>query len=135
MDIKTCRKCGNLFKDIYNLRVCMNCRREEEEKFDSVRQYINELDRPVTMNEICEETGVSRSTIERWVREERLYFTKNVTSTIECERCGKKIITGRMCNDCKLELIKLVKEGKEDKQYKKNYISSDAKMRYKKEIE
>ena len=34
-------------------------------------------------------------------REERLAFSKDSGITISCEKCGKPILTGRFCKECK----------------------------------
>jgi ribosomal protein L32 len=39
--------------------------------------------------------------LKRWIREERLCFSKDSGVVIQCEKCGASILTGRYCKECK----------------------------------
>ena len=53
------------------------------------------------MGKVSEEMDVPIQQIKKWVREERLAFSKDSGITISCEKCGKPILTGRFCKECK----------------------------------
>ena len=44
---------------------------------------------------------VSVSQIRKWLKEERLSFSEDSEIALNCEKCGKKILTGRLCKGCK----------------------------------
>ncbi len=40
MNVRNCRKCGNLFNYVSGPPICMACREKLEEKFQEVKKYI-----------------------------------------------------------------------------------------------
>ena len=86
MDVRNCKMCGHLF-NYTNSPLCPQCNKKLEERFQDVKEYIRE------------NPGVQQ--LKKWVREERLAFTKGSGITIECEKCGRPILTGRYCKECK----------------------------------
>lgn len=99
MDVRNCKKCGKLF-NYQGDPVCPACAKEMEEKFFQVRQYI--YDNPSSsISTVSEENDVPVPQIKKWVRQERLSFTKDSGVTIDCENCGRAILTGRYCKNCK----------------------------------
>lgn len=100
MDVRNCKECGRLFNYTAGLPICPACEKKLEEKFTEVKQYI--YDNPGSgIQEVSEENDVSINTIKKWVREERLSFTEGSAVGIECERCGRLILSGRYCDECK----------------------------------
>ena len=103
MDVRACKKCGRLFNYISGPNICAACKDELEKKFAEVKEYIRENPR-ASMKEICEDNDVPNSQIQQWVREERLEFTEDSPIQTTCDNCGKKIQTGRFCEDCKKKM-------------------------------
>lgn len=100
VEIANCKKCGRLFQQISSKRICPECERAIEDKFEEVREYIR--DHPdVSMMEVSREMEVSVEQIKQWVREERLLFTNAEGSGIQCVMCGIPIATGKYCAKCK----------------------------------
>ena len=56
------------------------------------------------MSTVAEEMDVPIQQIKKWVRQERLAFTKDSGISIECENCGRAILTGRYCSECKKKM-------------------------------
>ena len=99
MDVRNCKKCGKLFN--YNGEsLCQSCVKEMEDKFFEVRDYIYK-NPTANMAVVAEENDVPIQQIKKWVRQERLTFSKDSGISIDCESCGKPILTGRYCKDCK----------------------------------
>lgn len=99
MDVRNCKKCRKLF-NYSGDPLCPACAKEMEDKFFEVRQYIN--DNPTaTMSVVAEENDIPMQQIKKWVRQERLLFSKESGISIDCESCGKPILTGRYCRECK----------------------------------
>lgn len=103
MDVRNCKECGRLFNYIGGSRLCAECRKKLEDKFQQVKRYIyDHKDAPIAM--VAEENDVSVQQIRQWVREERLEFSDGSAVGLECESCGELIHTGRFCEACKKKL-------------------------------
>ncbi|NLK27815.1 MAG: flagellar protein [Clostridiales bacterium] len=125
MEVRACKNCRRLFKYIYGPELCPNCRiliskdndkntnndvkislkpmiQEEQEKFTQVRDYIM-ANPKATIMEIAQANGVSANQLLEWVREERFEFSEESKfAWFQCEKCGVKIKSGRLCNLCKI---------------------------------
>ncbi len=83
---------------------CQACLKKLDEKFDEVKKYV--YDHPgCGIQEVVDEMEVSAQQIKRWIREERLSFSESSDVAINCENCGKRILTGRYCKECKAKMI------------------------------
>jgi ribosomal protein L32 len=99
MELMNCRNCKKLFNYIGGEKICPNCKKELEDKYQEVKEYIKE--NPGTAaTTVAEECDVSIKQIKKWVREERLVFAEDSLIGIECESCGKQIHSGRFCSQC-----------------------------------
>ena len=103
MDVRNCKSCGKMFNYISGAPLCPACQAVLEEKFQKVKEYIQE-NKAVPLTKIAEDNDVTVSQIKRWVREERLVFAEDSMVAIECESCGRTIRTGRFCDKCKEQL-------------------------------
>lgn len=105
MDVRNCKTCGKLFNYIGGNPICPECAKGLEAKFDEVKQYI--YDHPgAGIQEVSTEMEVSVAQIRKWLKEERLSFSESSEIALECERCGKRILTGRFCKLCKDSMTK-----------------------------
>lgn len=130
MEVKVCRSCKKIFQYISGPEICHQCREAEEELFQKVKEYLREHPGANTY-EINQETGVSAKLVEKFLRQGRLEVAPDSALFLGCERCGKKITTGRFCNNCTNEVTNQLNE------VKKMLIASDKdnqgtnpKMRY-----
>lgn len=102
-DIRNCLQCNKIFQYMGGIALCPICKKADEEDFEKVRVYLR--DNPgANMQEVSENTSVKISKINRWLREERLEVSKNSAVSINCEKCGAKIRSGRFCAECSKEL-------------------------------
>lgn len=100
MDVRNCRNCGRMFNYLGGPSICPVCKSKEEDDFQKVKEYIRE-NPGAQMAEIAEVNEVSVQQIQQWVREERLEFSKDSQISLNCEKCGEPIRTGRFCEKCK----------------------------------
>jgi flagellar operon protein (TIGR03826 family) len=109
LDIRNCSRCGRIFTYDGINRLCPRCRKQDEEDFINVREYL--YDNPgATIQMVSEDTGVDSKKILRFLREGRLEIKdENTNLILDCERCGKPIKTGRFCDNCKVELERELK--------------------------
>ena len=103
MEVKVCKNCKSLFQYITGTQICPKCKKLEEEMFQSVKEYLRQ-NPGESMNIVSEETKVSVSLIEKFLRQGRLEVSPDSQIALTCEMCGRKITTGRFCSGCKGEL-------------------------------
>lgn len=108
MDVRNCTRCGSIYSyDGFN--ICIQCRKEDEEDFQKVKEYLNENPGANT-NEVSKETGVEASKIIKFLRQGRLEISDESNIMLDCERCGTSIKTGRFCQNCALEIERELKK-------------------------
>ncbi len=120
MDVINCRDCGRLFNHVTGPRICPACKQRLEDKFTEVKEYIRD-NVNASISEVSEAMEVSTQQIRQWIREERLAFSEDSVVTIECEKCGASIRTGRFCEKCKNHMAHEF-----DGMYKKNITVTEA---------
>ena len=103
MDIRNCRNCGNIFNYVVGPFICPACRETLEAKFQEVKLYIEEHPH-CGIKQVSEACDVETSTIQQWLREERLEITENSAVYLNCESCGAPIRSGRYCDSCKNQI-------------------------------
>lgn len=104
MDVRNCKMCGNLF-NYTGSPLCPACNKKMEKKFSEVKEYIR-ANPSSSISVVSEETEVPIQQLKRWIREERLSFSKDSGVVIQCEKCGDAILTGRFCKECKRTMTK-----------------------------
>lgn len=118
MNIRNCTRCGKIYNyDGFN-KVCHNCRQDDENDFQKVKEYLDEFP-GATVSQVSEETEVSAKKIIEFLRNGRLEIREGSNLILECEKCGKSIKTGRFCEKCadniQKELSGVVEEPKQNK--------------------
>lgn len=109
MDVRSCRSCKRLFNYIGGHQICPECKEALEKKFYEVKEFIR--DNPhAGVQEVADATEVETKQLQQWVREERLQFSSDSDVAMQCEKCGKKIFTGRFCDACKANMANSLSE-------------------------
>jgi len=100
LQLKNCSWCGKVFAHAGD-NVCPACRKQEDEDFDRVYDYLKK-ERAATIDEVHEETGVEKSRIIKFIRQGRFIAEdgKRFDIFVECENCGDPIREGRYCDKC-----------------------------------
>ncbi|NLL76626.1 MAG: flagellar protein [Clostridiales bacterium] len=104
MDIRNCRKCSRLFNYSMGPILCPKCKEALEVKFQEVKKYIFEH-KGCGIAEVSEDCDVTPQQIRQWLREERLEFSSDSATGLECENCGTLIRSGRFCEKCKAGMV------------------------------
>ena len=108
MDIRNCNRCGKIYAyDGFN--ICIKCRREDEEDFKKVKEYIDE-NPGANISEVSEKTEVDTRKIINFLRQGRLEIEDKDNLLLDCERCGVPIKTGRFCKKCTIEMQREFKQ-------------------------
>jgi NMD protein affecting ribosome stability and mRNA decay len=110
MEALNCPRCGKVFVKITD-PICKDCVKAEEEIFDKVRDYIKE-NPDKNIKEVAEICEVTVKRILTYIRDGRIDASGGMRGDITCSKCGKPIITGRMCEKCILETNFTVKDMK-----------------------
>ena len=107
MEIRNCKRCGKLHYGTG--RVCPECLKKEEEKFDIVKKYLKE-NPASSLIKVSDETGVTVPEIERFLRDGRLEVTSGMGDFLKCTKCGSPIKTGRYCPECEKKVVDMLKQ-------------------------
>lgn len=103
MDVRNCKTCNKVFNYLGGAPICPDCQKKMDDKFDDVKRYVYDHPR-CGMQEVANEMEVSIAQIRKWLKEERLAFAEGSDIALNCEKCNKKILTGRFCKECKATL-------------------------------
>jgi uncharacterized OB-fold protein len=98
VEISTCPECGRIFVDA-GTGMCIECAREEERQYETVRKYLSE-NPSVSIDFLCSETGVKKEKILKFLRQGRLLQVNITGADLRCEVCGTIILSGRVCEKC-----------------------------------
>ena len=101
--ILQCRFCNMPFQSLGG-KICNNCLDQIDLDFAEIRDYIYENPGELSIDRICEETGIKKKTILYLIDEKRLTFSTPEGGVFSCNVCHKPIPEGTMCDDCKNEL-------------------------------
>ena len=99
INAQACKRCGKMFNYVVGDKLCPLCKEEMETKFQEVKKYIQE-NRGATVTEVAEKCDVQATWIQKWLREARLELTEGSAITLNCESCGARIRSGRLCKEC-----------------------------------
>lgn len=75
--------------------------KDDEEIFEQVRDYIM-ANPKASVAQISEENDIPPTKLFEWIKDDRLEFSYDSEyAWFNCEKCGTKIKSGRICNRCK----------------------------------
>jgi flagellar operon protein (TIGR03826 family) len=99
-DVRNCRRCGHIFNYIGGIPICPTCKGQDEEDFKRVKSYL--WDNPgATLSEVSTVLEITVEKIKGFLKEGRLEIIGGEGNMVlECEKCGKAIKSGRLCDDC-----------------------------------
>ena len=136
-DLANCSRCGNVF--VKTTRdICQDCFKEEERQFEIVYNFMKKrVNRQATIPEIVEATSVKEDLIIKFVKEKRLRSAQFPNLTYPCDRCGKEIVEGRLCQACSddlsgdlkhehdIEQVRKLNEEREKEKANQTYVAVD----------
>lgn len=112
-----CEKCGSMkitYKGVGEY-MCSECRFIMYDDYGIVRNYI-ESHPGSTQADVAKATGIPKSKITQFLKEDRIEIAPGSSVFLQCEVCGKDIRSGRYCFDC-LKAIQEVSERGERKSH------------------
>ena len=102
-NVHACKSCRKLFNAFGEEKFCPACVQKQEDKLNEVKDYLWEK-KVASMHEISQACDVPVDQLKDWLRQERLSLADGATD-LTCEKCGKPILSGRYCPDCKKEMM------------------------------
>ncbi len=106
MELRNCIRCGRVFMYV-SKRFCPGCQKEMDELFEQVRVFVK-AHPGATIVEISDALGIEEQLLNEFVREGRFDLVTEAI-TLFCERCGKPIHRGRLCEQCAATLDKEIR--------------------------
>nr|WP_017553668.1 TIGR03826 family flagellar region protein [Heyndrickxia coagulans] len=106
-ELANCPNCGKLYVKNPVRDVCEDCYREEEAAFERVFQFLRKREnRAATIETIVEKNHVPEKLVFKWVRNGRLLIAHFPNLAYPCDRCGKLIQSGKLCEECAKTIAK-----------------------------
>ena len=103
MSLGNCPQCGKLYmKNAAGM--CSECRIEYEKQVETVLEYMRDVPK-ATVVEISKATGIREKIIFDLIKRGALIGSEG-TISYPCEKCGKPIEQGRLCNECITQINK-----------------------------
>ena len=94
-----CAICGRVFETAGFRTVCPDCFERDMKVFDTIRDYLYVHPRAKVF-EVSTNLDIPVPTIKRYLREGRLEIIEKENYFLRCEKCGKPICSGTLCDDC-----------------------------------
>jgi len=122
-----CKRCGAIFQKVIERDLCPVCLAKEEEEFQKVKEFFRRHPK-ARLEEVSEATGVEKKVILEFVKEGRLQVASEVQPVLElfCERCGRPILAGRLCEECRRKVAQLIQSGEKKKPSGPDFYFKDA---------
>ncbi|MEH7887033.1 TIGR03826 family flagellar region protein [Bacillus sp. JJ1609] len=127
MDLSNCPECGEIYIKSKFRDVCEKCWREEEAAYDTVYKYMRKREnRAATMLQVVEATGVTEAQILKFIKSGKLQITQFPNLGYPCDKCGKIIRTGKLCEGCASEILNDLKNHEREEEFKQKMSSHKA---------
>jgi flagellar operon protein (TIGR03826 family) len=105
MELINCPNCNDIFVKNQFRDTCPKCWKKEEEDFQTINQFMRKREnRAATIEQVVEQTGVSEELILKFIKKGRLQLTNFPNLGYPCDKCGRIIRTGKLCENCAGEL-------------------------------
>ncbi len=101
--IKNCTRCGTIFNKVAS-DICPTCVKEESELMETIRLYLKEH-KMATIADVVRDTEIPVEVILDFIEDNLIVLVDNPNMSIQCSRCGKLTQDGRLCANCKNDLV------------------------------
>lgn len=93
-----CIVCGRLFNGVDD-NICTRCTDDEESPYVRVREYLYQ-NSGASAVEVSEATGVSVSSIMKFIKDNRITLVGEKSLLTRCNTCGEYTNQGSICSNC-----------------------------------
>jgi hypothetical protein len=127
MRIQNCPECGRIF-EFFFLNLCPECIEKEENESRAILNYL-EANPGAGIPEISEATGISVDKIIRMLKGGRLIAVceQNNINLLTCERCGRPIAKGNLCQSCRDSMARALLESSRRASHERYVTPQDTK--------
>ncbi|MBE1555006.1 TIGR03826 family flagellar region protein [Sporosarcina limicola] len=109
-ELRNCPTCEDIFNFTGAREVCAKCTMDEEKMFEEVYRFLRRRgNRSATIEQIVEQTGMSKSLLHNWVRRGRLQPALFPNLGYPCNSCGGLTNKGKLCDRCTTDIKKDLK--------------------------
>ncbi|MFI8688006.1 TIGR03826 family flagellar region protein [Rossellomorea sp. NPDC077527] len=130
-EIINCPRCNAIFMRNKFRDVCDKCYKEEETMYETVYKFLKKREnRAATMDRVIEVTGVDEELLYKWVKKGRIQTRQFPNMGYPCDKCGKIIVTGRICSDCSSEIVNDLKQFETEQEWKNKSRESGQRTYY-----
>jgi len=127
VDLSNCPECGEIYIKSKFRDVCEKCWKAEEAAYDTVYKFMRKREnRAATMLQVVEATGVSEALILKFIKNGKLQITQFPNLGYPCDKCGKIIRTGKLCEGCASEILDDLKNHEREQEFKQKMSSHKA---------
>lgn len=95
-----CAICGRLYEANGFRSVCPECLQRDTADFDKIRDFLYIHPRAKVF-EVSNSLDIPIPVIKRYLREGRLEIIEKNNRFLLCDKCGKPICSGTLCDDCR----------------------------------
>jgi flagellar operon protein (TIGR03826 family) len=118
-EIMNCPRCNALFMKNRISEVCEGCYKEEEKMYETVYRFLKKREnRAATMETVINTTGVDEELVYKWVKKGRIQTKLFPNLGYPCDKCGKIITSGKLCQGCAEGLKKDLKQFEANNEWK-----------------
>lgn len=103
MEVMVCIQCRKMFQSPFGKRICPACAEKNEDDLKRVKDYLW-TNKNATIPMVEEECNVKKEQIVTWLRDGRIQLSEDSGIELFCEKCGKRILSGRLCTMCQTEM-------------------------------
>ena len=122
ISIKYCKLCGKPFNYKVNI-YCSGCLSIIDESYEKCRSYLDNKN-DINISKLSVDTGVSEKVILLLLKEGRL----EMEGSLVCDRCGRPVVKGRLCNECSSSLISELSKVKNKMKRDYNHLTGNERM-------
>lgn len=132
-EVTNCPNCGEIFIKTPFRDVCQKCWKQEEDEYQIVYQFMRKrINRAATIDQVVEQTGVKEETVLKFIKKGRIQLANFPNLGYPCDKCGRIIRTGRLCDSCTAELRQDLKIFHNEEKRKKEIIDREKQTYYSK---
>lgn len=104
-ELINCPNCNEIFLKNKFRDVCPKCFKQEEEDYNTVYQFMRKREnRAATIEQVVTQTGVKEDTLLKLIKKGRFQLTNFPNLGYPCDKCGRIIRKGKLCDICSGEL-------------------------------
>lgn len=125
-ELVNCPNCNEIFMKNKFRDLCPKCWKQEEADYDTVYKFMRKREnRAATIEQVVTQIGVKEETILKFIKKGRIQLTNFPNLGYPCDRCGRIIRTGKLCEKCTNELREDLKTFQSEEKRKQGLLKKE----------